>query len=176
MYGLSSILPDVLLLRMIEIQKVFFDKNSYEQNTGRVRNKYKLSGQCLKPLDIYTFFCITTNEEACSRHSTIEVEQRHWENKASGFLDRDKSYIDAKKVELLTKSEVVGKIRDVQNGFKCVARLCDEKFNELKEKKAGLNMGGFISTERRLLAEQALSDIVDIDVVNNDILEKLGLN
>lgn len=171
-----SVVSDAILLRKIEIKNVFFDKKSQEKSTGKIKSKYKLSGNYLKPLDIYTFFVITSCKETCNKHSTIEVKQKHWVDKRVGYLDRDKSYIDIRKIEPLTKKEIIFKIKDNKNRFKWVARLCDEKFNELKEKSSKLNFGTFISEKKKFFAEQALSEIVDIEDVNIDIIKKLGLD
>lgn len=169
-------MPDAALLIMVSAQKVYFDKNSLEKNTGRLRNKYKLAGNFLAEIGVYTFFVITTNEHACSNRTTVKVEQCHWENKNQQHLKKQNSYIDAKKIEPLTSYDVVCRIRDTNNGFKSVARLCDGKYIELKSLRSNLGSVGFVSDHRKKIVEQALADIYDISEINDEILGKLGLN
>ena len=168
-------MPGDLLLRMVETQKVYFDKNSIERSTGRVRNKYKLAGNVLSPLGIYTFFVITTNESSCHPKTTIKVEKHHWEDKHPSHLNAAMSYVNIKNVEPLTGKELILKMRDTDNGFKRVARLCTEKFEELKIMRTNVNFGGYISDHRRIIVEQALADVGHVSDISDDILIKLGL-
>ena len=169
------ILPDGLLLRKVTIQNVYFDKKSYEKSTGLTKPKYKLAGNPLNK--VYTFFITTTNSDACHRKSTVIVKKCHWENKVDNHLNAPESFIDVKKVEVLTSDEVLIKIKDLDNKFILTAKLCDSKFSELKSIREDAHKKcGNISIECLALVDVALRDIVDTSSICDEILINLGLN
>ena len=169
-------MPDELLLKLVETQKVYFDRKSIEKLTNVQKPKYKLAGNSFGPINVYTFFVLTTNKDGCCSYSTVCARQEHWESKDPSHLNSPESYIDIRKIEPLTGEEILIKIRDQNNRFKGIARLCDKKYEELRGLKCDLWKGGHISEERKRLAEEALSDIINIDEVNDDLLKKLGLD
>jgi len=171
------LLPDDIILKKIVNQNVFYDRASLEKSTKKIKKKYKLAGNILKPLEVYTFFVITKNESACNRSTTIEVEQQHWENKKQYHLNESKSYIDLQKVETLSGVELCQKTRDKINGFLIAARLCDDKYNELKSLKDNVRKcNSYTSTEKIVLVKLAIQDIIDFSQISDQILQKLGLD
>lgn len=171
-------MPESLILRKIINQNVYCDERSEERHiTGVLKRKYKLAGNIIKLLEVYAFFVITKERTSCNRYTTIEVEQKHWENKVSKYLNEPKSYIDLHKVEALSSDELCKKIRDNMNQFLIVARLCDDKYSELKDLRCNIHKcGGFVTTEKIALANLAIQDIVDMSSISDTILEKLGLD
>jgi len=169
------VIPDKLILQTIEPQKVYYDKKSVEQSTKIIKRKYKMAGNSFASLSIYTFFIITSKQASCSHGTMITVEQHHWENKDPACLNENYSYIDIKKIEQLTGAEICAKKNDSYNGFKFVAKLCDDKYNDLKTLLPFISTGGYISCERRELARQALADTVNPSEVSDDVMRRLGL-
>ncbi len=169
-------LPGKLRLKTVEPQKIFCDEFSEEKITRVKKRKYKLAANCiLAKINVYTFFITTTNVFACSQHR-IEVRTHHLENKSPQYLNEHSTYIDARDVEFLTEKELIGKMDDPRNLFLLVARLCDEKYEELKKLKDEVHKGGFISTEKIALVREALSDVSNPANVCDEMLIKLGLN
>ena len=69
------------------------------------------------------------------------------------------------------------KMKDRDNGFYCVARLCDSKFKELKDLRNKAHMSrSFVPIEKTVLIKLSLEDIVDLSQISDGILKKLGLN
>ncbi|MCK5416040.1 hypothetical protein KAI92_01280 [Candidatus Parcubacteria bacterium] len=170
-------LPDNLLLSRISNQNVYCDKKSLERSTGITKPKYKLAGNILKPLEVYAFFIATKNKNACNGHTTIKIQQKHWENKCSGHLASSMGYIDLHKVETMSGDEICQKMRDRQNGFPFSAKLCDTKYEELKKLKSKVHISrGNISTEKIALAGLAIKEVVDFSSVSDNILKNLGLD
>lgn len=167
-------MPDAALLMLINTQKVYFDIKSIESSTGVEKPKYKLAGNFFSPMGIYTFFVITSNQSACHGNTTVKVETAHWEDKNPKHLNKPESFIDTKKIEVLAGKNVAEKMRDPDNGFLKVARLCDHKYLELKT-LSNKKFDSSVSDQKKKIVEQALSDVFDINQVNDDILDKLGL-
>lgn len=150
-------------------QHAYCDEKSKEISTSEIKRKYKLAGNAIDSLGIYTFFILTSKFEACQNFLTICIEEQHWENRDRKYL-REISYLDIKRVESLDKLELLRKIDDQDNGFKLVAKLCDNKFNELKDIVNRVQrVSGNISSDTRTLIAQALFEDV------NEVLAKLGL-
>lgn len=168
-------MPDAALLMLINVQKVYFDTESIEKSTGVRKQKYKLAGNFFSPMGIYTFFDITSKKLSCWHKTTITVGQSHWEDKHPKHLRKPESYVDAKKVEVLTGKEIAQKMRDDNNGFAKVARLCDSKYIQLKNLSRNINTGGYMSEKKKKIVEQSLSDVFNISEVNDNILDQLGL-
>ena len=170
-------LPENLLLQKVKVQYAYCDRKSKEVTTGIVKTKYKLAGNIIDSLKIYTFFIATKNELACQSRLTIEIQTKHWEELEPGHLSNPIGYIDITKFEPLTEQELLYKMRDKGNGFICVAKLCDNKFSELKDLRSKAHTSrSFIPIERTVLIKLALDDIVDFSQISDDLLKKLGLN
>lgn len=124
-------LPDALIIReKTEKQRVFSDEKSKEEFTGIVKRKYKLSAGEIFP-DVFIYFLTFSKNYALKKNLTIDISLCHWEDKDDKYLKCDKSYIEITKYETLGRNDLLFKTRDTTNQFLCVARLCDEKFNEL---------------------------------------------
>ena len=64
---------------------------------------------------------------------TMEIKPEDWVNKDANHLNADCSYLDIKKIESLDKDVLLQKCRDHQNRFQCVAKLCDKKYQDLRD-------------------------------------------
>lgn len=169
-------LPDGLLLSKIAIQNVYCDRSSLEKKTGKVKPKYKIAGNVLPSLKIYTFFVGTSNSDACEQALTVVVEQKDWEGLITGHLSAPKGYFDIKKIEAFNDKDLLAKMRDGSNGFPSVARLCDAKFQELKQLGVKAHQShSFVSTEKLALIKAALEDVVDTSSISDEVIRKLGL-
>jgi hypothetical protein len=167
-------LPDKFLLKKVRAQGVYCDRQSKEVATKIIKPKYKVAGNQL--LNIFTFFVATKNKGACQRGFTIEVQRKHWEQLQQGHLSSPFGYIDITKLESFTDQEIISKMKDRRNGFPCVARLCDEKYQELRQLRQNPRLGSALrTTEKMALATMALDDVVDMTKFHKDLLVKLGL-
>jgi hypothetical protein len=167
-------LPDSFLIQKIKIQHAYCDRASKENSTGVVKTKYKLAGN-LVPLQIYTFFVATKNRFACKPGSFIEVKKQDWDQLSAGHLREPIGYLDINKIEPLTEQELLAKIKDKNNGFNCVAKLSDAKFQELKALRSRAHMNQQ-PIEKTALINIALADVVDLNLYSQDVIDKLGLN
>ena len=168
-------LPDDLIVQSkIEAQNAHYDVNSIENSTGRSRNKYKLCGcaEFGKYTGVYTFFLLFSDNCACDNYLTLCVNQDDWENRDQNYLKETCSYIDVGKIVKMDKSEISAKIKDSRNGFRCVARLKDEKFAELREyKRKFMNKSGKFPLEKIKLITMALAEANEAE----SIMSRLGL-
>ena len=115
-------------LNVIQEQYTYFDKKSKEQATGRVKPKYKVCGKSI--LGISPFFITTSNKESCPKRFSVSIKERDWENRLDGFLDGT-SFLSPSHIEALNDDEILSKQKDRDNGFRCVARLPTDKYNDL---------------------------------------------
>lgn len=162
-------LSDSVILTSLITQYGYKDKKSFEPSTGRIKTKYKLAGNIVATLGIYTFFVMTSQKQACESVVTLEINENDWEQR-SGI--QGTGYLDIKKIEALNKDELLIKKRDSQNGFQCVGRLCDVKYNELKSLSAKTHMTRVpLTIEKQSLIKQALDDAG----ISTDIIQRLGL-
>ncbi len=168
-------LPDKLLLSKIQTQNVYCDKDSLEKTTSVIKHKYKIAGNILSPLNIYAFFITTTNKDACQKSLTVTIESKHWESRLAGYLNEAYTYVDIRKIELLTDLELLKKMRDSTNGFPCVARLCDIKYRDMQNLRNHAHTSkSYLPLEKTTLIKMALDEIVDTSHIADDILKKLG--
>lgn len=170
-------LPDFILLRKIKVQHVYCDRKSLENFTGITKTKYKLAGNVITSLKIYTFFVATTNELACQRALTVQIQNTDWEQAVPGHLQSPISYIDITKVTPITEQELLNKIKDKTNGFPWIAKLCDTKFQELKALRNKAHTSRHtLPLEKTALVRVALDDVVDLTQLSQDVIDRLGLN
>ncbi len=169
-------ISDELLLSKIEAQNAYCDKKSKESVTGVVKRKYKLAGNGLRELGVYTFFVSTTNLSACKKRLTIEVEKNHWENLTEGYFKKDVAYIDVTKIEVLRSGELLEKIKDENNKFPHVGKLCDIKYQELRLLRARAVSDERTHKEKKETIQIALSDAISEDFISESWLENFGLN
>ena len=104
-------LPANILLSKITPKHLYLDKKSKEFSTNVTKRKYKLAGNQI--LDQYFFNILTRNSSACKTQFTLCIEPKDWQNKVSGsYLGNQNSYCDLTKFELLSKSDLISKMRD----------------------------------------------------------------
>lgn len=167
-------LPDDLILKRIQKNKVYCDWKSKESNTGAIGKKYKLAGNIIEEFSIYTFFSITKSLTS-NRNFNLEVKQSEWENRDERFLDKPISYIDIRRVEAIDKEELLSKIKDCRNKFPRVAVLCSNKCQELENIKQRVRrLGCFIPSDVLTLIDVAIGDISKVSV--DGIVNQLGLD
>jgi len=162
-------LPDEVLLTKVQTGNAHYDKRSIEESTGRIGAKYKLAGNIIKLLDIYIFFILTKRESACKGRFTLRVYKKNWEKRSPLHLNRKYSYIDLTKNEVLEKDQILSKIKDKKNRFACVAKLCEEKYEELQNICRKMKSVPIISRE--------VEDIIELGLleITNERLRKLDL-
>ncbi len=170
----NFIFPDHVLIQTIKMQNAYADFKSFEKSTQKKKKKYKLAGHIidLSAMIFYPFFILTTRKRACQSVLTVCINKCDWEDKQVDHLSEECSFIDIKKVEPLSKDDILQKMKDPENGFPFAGRLSDKKFKELREKLKNLNQSRFTSEEQSALIQSALAE-ADIP---KKILEKLSLN
>lgn len=158
-------LPDHVLLGKLQSQHTYFDRKSEERGTGVVKGKYKVAGNILPTLGVYAFFPLTSKYETCHKLLTVSIEQSDWENKDPQHLHGDFSYLNIKKVETLNKKDLLVKMKDYDNRFLTVARLCDRKYEELR---------GLLNTlpNTRTFISDVTKDLINSALAESEIVEK----
>lgn len=140
---------DKRLLSDIQRFNAYCDEKSLEKTTGLEKRKYKLAAKFLIEFNSYPFFIFTTEPEACQGDLRFCVAKKDWLNRKSGYLEEPYSYTDLNnKVEILEPEEVLKKIKDRENGFLKVAKLCQNKCIELQQLIPNL-----LKSKRRILPE-----------------------
>lgn len=161
-------LPANILLSKITPKHLYLDKKSKEFSTNVTKRKYKLAGNQI--LDQYFFNILTRNSSACKTQFTLCIEPKDWQNKVSGsYLGNQNSYCDLTKFELLSKSDLISKMRDRDNGFPFVAKLCQQKCKEFENLRPEVTKCFYISSETKGIIDQGIALAID------GILSKLGL-
>lgn len=163
-------LPDKILLQKILKKHLYCDKKSKDPHIDRIKPKYKLAGNFL--LDDYFFHVLTTGKGACKRSCTISLYFSDWENIASEFESKLKEvcYCDLTKYEIVSRIGLIGKIRDRNNGFPYVGRLCDSKYKKLLKLEKNVHRNPYLSKETKSIVEAGISESVD------SLLSKLDLD
>ncbi len=162
-------LPANILLSKITPKHLYLDKKSKESSTDVTKRKYKLAGNQI--LDQYFFNILTRNSSACKTHFTLCIEPKDWENKVSGpYLGNQNSYCDLTKFELLSKTVLVNKMRDKDNGFLFIAKLCQHKCKEFENLLPEVAKCLYISSETKGIIDRGIASAID------GILSKLGLD
>jgi hypothetical protein len=169
-----SLLPkEILLIKCIKEQHAYCDYKSVEKAIDKTKKKYKVSAKPIKiSQNLYPFFILTTEMQACQGCLTVCINTNHWEDRQKNHLERT-SYLDIKKIDILDEEEVISKIKDCKNGFPLVARLCDIKYKEVKDKKNKLYLASRISEISREIIQQALSE--SEEELTDKVLEGLDL-
>jgi len=119
---------------LVKPQHVYFDRKSVNFN-GAINEKYKIAGyptplKGISPSRL--FWILTKNKSAYPQRKTVVIEQCHWENKDPRSLIEPFGYLCADFREELSRRNIISKMRDRSNGFREVARLCDDKFEEFR--------------------------------------------
>ncbi len=162
-------LPNNIILQKILKQHLYYDKKSKDPYINRIKPKFKLAGNCI--LSDYFFHLPTTRKGACKQSCTIALYLSDWENVASEFESqlRNACYCDLTKYEIVSHVGLVEKIKDRNNGFRYVSRLCDLKYKKLLKLEKNLHKNPHISRETKDNVEKGLSKGVD------SLLSKLDL-
>jgi hypothetical protein len=156
---LASVFPKELLLTLFQEQNVYCCQKSIENGTGVTKTKYKLASSCFS--EVYMFFVVNSNNYG-DRYVTLEVEKQDWENRDSGHLNNNISYINAGKIEALNEKELIEGLRN--NSIYKVARLCDSKFIHLHELCKRARIKTSVSGSKKMLLSVASGEeIKEID-------------
>lgn len=168
---MDIIFSDEVLINLIEPQFSYYDKKSFEKKTSITKPKYKLLRKKLPfPLSSFIFFVLTTNADACERFFTLCLHQDDWSNIKTGYLAEKCSYLDIRKIEVLDEKTILKKMKDGDNKFLKIAKLCDKKFLEIKTLyKNSYQNPVNVSKDVRVLIEIATTDSEE------KILQRLGL-
>ena len=162
-------LPTDILLSKIVPKHLYLDKKSKESSTNIIKGKYKLAGNQI--LDQYFFNILTRKALACKTHFTICIERKDWENRVSkSYPSSENSYCDITKYELISKIDLIRKIKDKNNGFPFIAKLCEQKCRELENLKSGIGKCPYISSATKDIINRGIAPAID------HILSKLGLD
>lgn len=122
-------IPDSILIGKIQIQNAYSDDISYEEKTGKRQAKYKLA--LCKILDIFYFNKLTTNEKSCDRRFTIKILKKDWEDRDNKYLYAESSFCDTTKFDVLNEKEILEKIKDINNRFPLIGKLCNLCFGKV---------------------------------------------
>lgn len=151
---------NTLLLNKIAKKNLYYDKRSRELTTNIVKPKYKLAGNSI--LDEYFFNILTTTLSACKAEFTLTINQTDWENKRNGrYLNEPVSYCDLTKYELLNKLDLLKKMEDRHNKFRCVAKLADAKYEQLQNLQSKFASCFHISSQTKDMIDRGISDTLD---------------
>lgn len=162
------ILPDNLLLQKVKKQHLYYDKKSKDPHLNNKKPKYKLAGNCL--LGHYFFHVLTTSKDACKKSCTIPLYIPDWENVVSEFKSKlEVCYCDLTKYDNIERVVLLHKIKDTNNGFPYVGKLCDNKYKKLLNLKKNLNKHPSVSDETKDIIDAGISPSID------SILSKFNL-
>lgn len=155
-------LPDQILLTKIIPKHLYFDKKSKELATNRIKPKYKLAGNSLPDLGAYFFYVLTKISSSCKTNFKLIIKQTDWENKIIGpYLTEPVSYCDLSKYELLDRTILISKMKDKENGFPYIAKLCEAKFQELKKIQTKIQKYPLISRDTKNIIDRGMSETID---------------
>jgi hypothetical protein len=116
-------------LSLIKKSHIHCDKKSFEEYTGRTRKKYKvLIGRYQ---DTFILHLFNSDRDSCLKRFRVCIAQCDYADKKLGHLEKQFSYIDASKPEILEKEKIIDKINDHKNGFEYIGRLVENKFEKL---------------------------------------------
>jgi hypothetical protein len=163
--------PDCDLAPFIEIRKAYHDRKSFEKSTNRTKKKFKLAGDSVAELGVFTFFLIFGEIAALKKALTLTIKREDWEDRVSNELNHDESYVDISQVESLTREEIQIKRDDPENGFAPIATLRNRKFLDLKrltKKLRNPEVAYRVSKETKRLICYAFA-------TEKDLMKKLGL-
>lgn len=125
-------LPDEIVLSYCVPRNTFFDKKSKELGTDRVKGKYKLLFKIIKEIDIFTFFILTSSKDSGVRDRVFKISLSDWADRDRNHLENEFSYVDIQKFEVLSKVDVLSRMRGGNNNFSYAGKLNSFRFNEFK--------------------------------------------
>ena len=80
------------------------------------------------------------------------------------------SYCDLTKCEVLSKTQLIIKMRDRENGFPYIAKLCENRFQQLQTLRNEIASCLYISPETKSLIQEGISPMM------SEALSKLHLD
>lgn len=178
--GLSFPLPDEFLLMKILTKCLYFDQKSKEGSTGVIKKKYKLAGInndiLTETTQVYRFFVGTSEEASCQKELTLAIYPNDWEeidDSHKSTIGSIAGYYDVKNIDVIGRTELLEKMRDISNGFKYVANLKYEAFGKLKSIALQLDRA------HKPISKTKVPHILNALIKKNDeverIMQKLGL-
>lgn len=167
-------LPNSVKLTKIQTQNTFCDKKSFEKFTQQIKPKFKVCADSLpKELQVHLFFVSTTTKDSYRRDFVVIVDELEWENRIGNYL-KDVSYLSVTHLDCLSDDDIISKINDPENGFELVARLPDNKYQELKTKY--LKKRNKLTLQRQELGELAFSvELALSEEDKEDTIKRLGI-
>lgn len=113
---------------------VYLDQKSEEKSTKKTNPKYKVYIK-KHPIfkEVLIFFILTSQNHYPNKKTIISIQSSEWEQHTCAKLNKT-SYIDIIKPSHLNSTEIETKYNDQNNGFVCVAKLPDNRFQEMQSK------------------------------------------
>ena len=155
-------IPDSILIGKIQIQNAYCDSISLEKKTGKKQFKYKLV--LCKTLNIFYFSKLTTNEKSCDRRFTTKIFKEDWEDIDRNYLYADCSFCDVSKFEVLNELEILKKIKDTDNGFPFIGKLCNSCFKKVLELIEEIPLHKNMDIETSQNAEVVTDEIANLKI------------
>lgn len=119
---------------MIKPRRAYLDRFSVEENTARIKPKYKLlthKNKSLTELGVYIFHVLTKGVDSYAKERTINILLEDWEQRDGTHLSEACSKLDFQKVDILDEDKILLKMRDSKNGFQAKGTLKQQKFLEV---------------------------------------------
>lgn len=125
-------------MKHIKAQSVYHDKTSQEKHYPyTVKPKNKIAGNKIHDeLGVYVFLVLSSDnkDQSKSVEFAVKYDDSHLVYKKDGYMLERRAYCDPDNYELMTRDEILSKRQNPNNRFLKVARLCDEKWQEISEK------------------------------------------
>jgi len=124
------------MANIVERGWVYRDEFSREESTGDVKVKYKLANTVIADeLAIFPFIVLTSRGSSCKRWTTKIVEPKEWCDVQTRHFPKTTTYIDVKRVEILSVEDIQKKRRGGRESFAKMARLPENGMRELDQLK-----------------------------------------
>ena len=125
------------LKRLLIKNHVYCDERSIESGTKVIKRKYKIFCNPIDAWDQYAFVITFGQKESTNENHTFIVKESDWEYKVNQFEGRKPylhgdSYCDVSKIDILTSDQIFYKIREKDNQFLCIAKLCGHHQKEIE--------------------------------------------
>lgn len=164
---------DDVHLYSVKVRNAFYDKKSHEESTNITKAKYKLLTSKIPELEVYLFHILTTTEGSYIKERTIKILKTDWDSIEKGFLNAEHSNLDCQKIDVLSKSDILVKKKDSDNGFPLAGTVKQSKLNEIisliKETNAS------VSSKTDFKAREYLQGMFETGTLSDSLLNDLGL-
>ena len=167
-------LPNELHLSKISHRCLYCDKKSVEPGTGVIKKKYKLASVpgdiVTHQLNVYRFFIGTSQKEACQKDLTLVVMPEHWEHidiLYESVLANTTGYYDLRRVEVMSKDELLLKLKEKPISFQYAAKLRTEHFDQLR------SLSPKLYRSHKALSKEKIDNILGALFQDNEDINKI---